>query len=96
MASIGWRSAVKQCQYYIHKHLYYYSSPVRKNLSSKFDRFLPVRSQLDTNHRINFSTPTSCQSATFVQQLFAFVLCFLQQKIIKKPQIYAMKAYRSA
>ena len=31
-------------------NLYYYSSPVRKNLSSKFDEFLPGRSQFDTNH----------------------------------------------
>ena len=48
-----------------------YSSPVCKNLSSKLDRFLPVRSQFDTNHRVHFSTPTSCQSATF-GPLFAF------------------------
>ena len=33
-------------------HLYYYSSPVRKNLSSKSDRFLPARSQIETNHRV--------------------------------------------
>ena len=55
-----------------------------KNLSSKFDRFLAERSHLDTNHGVNFSTPISCQSATFVRPLFAFVLYFLRQKIIKK------------
>ena len=33
--------------------------------------------------RFKFSTPTSFQSATFVRPLFAFVLCFLWQKIIK-------------
>ena len=75
--------------------LYYYRSPVRKNLSSKFDEFLPVRSQFDSDHRIHFSTPTSCQSATFVRPLFAFVLCFLREKIINNATD-AMKAYRSA
>ena len=60
-------------------YLYYYSN----NLSSKFDENLPVRSQFDSDHRINLSTPTSCQSATFVRQLFAFVLCFLRQKSSK-------------
>ena len=54
------------------------------NLSSQFDRLLPARSQFDTNHRVNLSTPKSCQSATFVRPLFAFVLCFLRHKIIKK------------
>ena len=63
-----------------HINLYYYRSAVCKNLSSKicphksvltnlsskFDRFLPGRSQFDTNRRVNFSTPTSCHSATFV------------------------------
>ena len=62
------------------RHLYYYRSSVRKNLSSQFDRFLAGRSNLDTNHGVNFSTPTSCQSATFVRPLFAFVLCCLRQK----------------
>ena len=61
-------------------HLYYYSSPVRKNLSSKFDENLPERSQFDSDHRVHFSAPTSCQSATFVRPLFAFVLCFLRQQ----------------
>ena len=55
-------------------YLYYYSSYVRKNLSSKFDENLPLRSQFDTDHRVDFSTPTSCQSATFVRLLFPFVL----------------------
>ena len=65
------------------QYLYYYSRPVRKNLSSKFDVFLPGRSQFDSDHRVDFPTPTSCQSATFVRPFFAFVLCFLRQKIIK-------------
>ena len=56
------------------------SSPVRTNLSSKFDEFLPGRSQFDSDHRVDFSTPTSCQSATFVRPLFAFGLCFFTTK----------------
>ena len=34
--------------------------------SSTFDEFLAVRSQFDSDHGIDFSMPTSCQSATFV------------------------------
>ena len=49
------------------------------NLYSKCDRFLPARSQFDTNHRVNVSTPTYYQSAIFVRPLFAFVLWFLRQ-----------------
>ena len=60
------------CEY----HLYYYSSPVRKNLSLQFDEFLPERSQFDSDHRVDFSTPTSCQSTTFVRPLFACPLFF--------------------
>ena len=57
-------------------------SAVHKNLSSKFDRFLDVRSQFDTVHGVDFYVPIFCLSATFVRSLFAFVLCFLRQKII--------------
>ena len=43
--------------------------------------FYPLRSQFDTNHRINFSTPTYCQSATFGP--LAFCVCpFFTTKII--------------
>ena len=52
------------------------------NLSSKLDEFLAVRPQFDSDHRIDLYAPTCCLSATFVPQLFAFVLCFLRQKII--------------
>ena len=38
------------------------------NLSSKFDEILPVRSQFDTNHQVNFCTPTCCLSATSMRQ----------------------------
>ena len=50
--------------------LSYYSSPVHKNLSSKYDRFLPARSQFDTNHSVDFYAPTCCLSATFVHPFF--------------------------
>ena len=63
-------------------HLYYYRSAVLTNLSSKFDRFLAVRSKFDTVHSVDFYAPTCCLSATFVRPLFAFVLCFLRQKIL--------------
>ena len=62
-------------------------SSVRKNLSSKFDGFLAARSYLDTNHDVNFSRRTSRKSATFMRPLFAFVLCFLRQQIIKKKKM---------
>ena len=65
-------------------YLYYYRSSVRKNLSSKFDRFLAGRSHLDTNHGVNFSTPTSCQPATFVRPLFALSFVFYDKKSSKK------------
>ena len=41
-------------------------------LSSKCEEFLAVRSQFDSDHGVDFSAPTCCQSATFVQPLFAF------------------------
>ena len=51
--------------------------------SSKFDEYLAVRSQFDSDHGVDSSTPTSCQSATFVRPLLHFiVLCFLRKKII--------------
>ena len=50
-------------------YLYYYSLG---ELSSKFEEFLAGRSQFDSDHGIDFSAPTCCQSATFVLQLFAF------------------------
>ena len=77
--SIGVLSFVAQLRY-----LYYYSSPLLTNLSSKFDGNLPVRSHFDSVHRVIFSTPTSCQSAIFVRPLFAFVFWFFTTKNHKK------------
>ena len=57
-------------------YLYYYRRAVLTNLSSKYDENIPVRSQFNSDHSVNFSTPTSCQSATFARPLFAFFLCF--------------------
>ena len=48
---------------------YYYSSPVLTNLSSKFDENLPGRSEFNSDHRVNFSTPRSCLCVT------AFCVC---------------------
>ena len=72
-------------------NLYYYRSAVRKNLSSqilssKFDEFLAVHSQFDTDHRVNFYAHTCCQSVTF-GPLFAFYYpLFFTEKIIKMLQ----------
>ena len=53
-------------------------------LCAKFDQFLPVRSHFDTKRPVNFFHIATFQSATFGRPLFAFVLCVLRQKIIKK------------
>ena len=49
------------CMYY----LYYYIG----ELSSKFEEFLALRSQFDSDHGVDFSAPTCCESATFVLAL---------------------------
>ena len=52
-------------------------------LSSKFDEFLAVRSQFDSEHGVDFYAPTCCQSAIFVPSLFAFYCpFFLRKKVI--------------
>ena len=59
--------------------LYYYRRAVRKNLSSKFDEFLAVRSQFDG---VDFYAHTCYQSVT-VEPLFAFYCpLFCMEKII--------------
>ena len=50
--------------------------------SSKFDGFLAARSQFDSDHGGDFSTPTSCQSATFVRPLFAFYCTLFFYEIV--------------
>ena len=40
-----------------------------------------MRSQFDSDHRVDFYPPRCCLSATFVPPLFAFVLYFVRQKI---------------
>ena len=74
-------------------HLYYYRR--RVCVFAKFDQFLPVRSHFDTKLPVNFFHVATFQSATFGRPLFAFVLCVLRQKIIKRTE-NARKAYRSA
>ena len=63
-------------------NLYYYRRRVCKNLSAKFDQFLTMHSQFDSDHRIDFYAHTCCQSATF-GPLFAFYcpLFFTGKKI---------------
>ena len=62
-------------------NLYYYSSLVRKNLSSKFDEFLVMQSQFDSDHGVDLYAYTRCLSATF-GPLFAFYcpLSFTREK----------------
>ena len=74
-------------------NLYYYRR--RVCVFAKFDQFLPVRSHFDTKRPVNLFQVATFQSATFGRPLFAFVLCVLRQKIIKRTE-NARKAYRSA
>ena len=53
---------------------------------AKFDQFLPVRSHFDTKRPVNLFHAATFQSATFGRPLFAFVLCVLRQKIIKRTE----------
>ena len=76
-----------------HNYLYYYRR--RVCVFAKFDQFLPVRSHFDTKRPVNLFHVATFQSATFGRPLFAFVLCVLRQKIIKRTK-NARKAYRSA
>ena len=61
---------------------------------AKFDQFLPVRSHFDTKRPVNFFHVATFQSATFGRPLFAFVLCVLRQKIIKKPKMLGKRIDR--
>ena len=63
-------------------------------LCAKFDQFLPVRSHFDTKRPVNFFHIATFQSATFGRPLFAFVLCVLRQKIIKKPKMLGKRIDR--
>ena len=50
-------------------------------MSSICEEFLAVMSKFDSDHGVDFSAPTCCQSTTFVQPLFAFIVrCFLRKK----------------
>ena len=54
-------------------------------LSSKVYVFLAVRLHFDSDHGVDFSAPTCCQSATIVRPLFAFYcpLCFTKKIIMR-------------
>ena len=70
-----------KCVHYIlifYKHIY----TTIGGPSSKFDEFLAALSQFDSDHGVDFSTPTSCQSVTLVRQLFAFYCTFFLRKKI--------------
>ena len=49
-------------------------------LSSSCEEFLVGWSQFDSDHGVDFSAPTCCQSATFVRPLLRFIVrCFLRK-----------------
>ena len=74
--------------------VYYYSSLVRKNLSSKCDEFLAVRSQFDSDHRVCIYAHTCCQSA-ISGPLFAFYYpLFFTEKIINNVAFRQMRCLR--
>ena len=56
-----------------------------EELSSNLDEFLAERPQFDSDHCVDFSAPTCCQSANFVRPLFAFYcpLVFTEKKITR-------------
>ena len=54
--------------------------------SSQLDENLPARSQFYSDHRVNFSTYRSCQSATFGPLTFCVYPLLLRPKIIEKQQ----------
>ena len=56
-------------------------------MSSRYDRFLPARPQFDNHHRIHFSTPTCCQSATFGPLAFCVCPLFFTAKNQKEFRI---------
>ena len=75
-------------------NLYYYSSPVRKNMSSTFDGFLADRSQFDIDHRVDFYAHTCCQSS-ISGPLFAFYCpLFFTKKIINNVAFRQMRCLR--
>ena len=56
--------------------------------------FLPARSQFDTNHRVHFSTPTCCLSATFGPLAFCVCPLFLRQTNQKEFSIATFAIFR--
>ena len=73
---------------------YYYRSRMQMHLrtsvftlpSSRLDENLPLRSQFYSDHRVNFSTYRSCQSATLGPLTFCVYPLLLRPKIIGKRQ----------
>ena len=63
-------------------------------LCAKFDQFLPIRSHFDTKRPVIFFHIATFQSATIGRPLFAFVLCVLRQKIIKKTKMLGKRIDR--
>ena len=66
-----------------YKYLYYYRRAVLKKLSSKFDDFLAVRSQFDSDHGVDFFMRLHVANPRPLDRFLRFiVLCFLRGKII--------------
>ena len=77
-------------------HLYYYSSPVRKNLSSKFDENLPGPSAPNSTAIIAyiFLLLHLANPLPLCDRFLRLSFVFYNNKIMKKTT-NAMKAYRS-
>ena len=72
---------------FVPSHIFFYNVALQiKHLVQNdacIDVFLAERSQFDNDHGVDFSTPTSCQSATFVRPPLRFIvglLFFLRKK----------------
>ncbi len=80
-------------RYFVPRLLYYYRR--RVCVFAKCDQFLPVRSHFDTKRPVNLFHMQLSNLLPLGDRFFAFVLCVLRQKIIKRTE-NARKAYRSA
>ena len=67
---------------------------VLTNLSTKFDRFLAVRSQFDTGHRVNLYAHTCCQSASFGPLFALYCPFFLTEKKLTMSQFATDALFR--
>ena len=68
-----WDNLVQQMEFQSKEVIYTIYTTIGE-LSSKCEEFLAERSQFDSDHSVDFSATTCCQSATFVRPLFCVLL----------------------